>query len=64
VLVPAGTAPVIIERLNAAILKGLAMTDARERLATLGGEVGGGSPEQAGGIFPLLEKKGTSRIGL
>jgi tripartite-type tricarboxylate transporter receptor subunit TctC len=45
VLVPAGTLPAIVERLNGAIVKGLAMTDARERLATLGGEVGGGPPE-------------------
>jgi tripartite-type tricarboxylate transporter receptor subunit TctC len=45
VLVPAGTPPAIVERLNAAIVKGLAMVDARERLATLGGEVGGGPPE-------------------
>lgn len=45
VLVPAGTPQVAVERLNAAIVKGLAMNDARERLAALGGEVGGGPPE-------------------
>jgi tripartite-type tricarboxylate transporter receptor subunit TctC len=45
VLVPSGTPQAVVERLNSAIVKGLAMNDARERLATLGGEVGGGPPE-------------------
>jgi tripartite-type tricarboxylate transporter receptor subunit TctC len=45
VLVPSGTPHGVVERLNTAIVKGLAMNDARERLATLGGEVGGGPPE-------------------
>ena len=45
-LVPAGTPQQIVDRLNGAIVKGLAMPDARERLAALGGEVGGGTPEQ------------------
>ena len=46
VLVPAATPPAIVERLNAAVGKGLAAADSRERLAALGGEVGGGTPEQ------------------
>jgi tripartite-type tricarboxylate transporter receptor subunit TctC len=46
VLVPAATPPAIVERLNAAIVKGLAAPDARERLGALGGEVGGSTPEQ------------------
>jgi tripartite-type tricarboxylate transporter receptor subunit TctC len=46
VLVPAATPPAIIERLNAAIIKGTASPDARERLAALGGELAVGTPEQ------------------
>jgi tripartite-type tricarboxylate transporter receptor subunit TctC len=46
VLVPAGTPQPIVDRLNVAIVKGLAASDARERLAALGGEVGGNTPEQ------------------
>jgi tripartite-type tricarboxylate transporter receptor subunit TctC len=48
VLVPAGTSQTTIERLNAAILKGVSVADARERLGALGGEVAVGSPEQFG----------------
>jgi tripartite-type tricarboxylate transporter receptor subunit TctC len=46
VLVPAGTPPNIVQRLNAAMLKGLAAADARERLSAFGGEVAPGTPEQ------------------
>lgn len=46
VLVPAATPPAIVERLNSAIVKGLTAADARERLSTFGGEVGGNTPEQ------------------
>ena len=46
VLVPAGTPQGIVERLNAEIVKGLASADARQRLAALGGELAGGTPEQ------------------
>jgi tripartite-type tricarboxylate transporter receptor subunit TctC len=46
VLVPAGTPQPIVDRLNAAIVKGLATSDARERLAVFGGDVGGNTPEQ------------------
>ena len=48
VLAPAGTAQDIIKRLNEEIVKGLAASDVRQRLAGLGGEVAGGSPEQFG----------------
>jgi tripartite-type tricarboxylate transporter receptor subunit TctC len=48
VLVPASTPAQIVERLNGSIVKGIASADARERLGALGGEVGGGSPEQFG----------------
>ncbi len=48
VLVPAGTPPAIIERLNATIVKGLAANDAKERLAALGGDIATGTPEQFG----------------
>jgi tripartite-type tricarboxylate transporter receptor subunit TctC len=46
VLVPAATPPAIIERLNTAVVKGLAAGDARDRLGALGGDVGGSTPEQ------------------
>ena len=46
VLVPSGTPQGVIERLNAAMLKGLGTADARERLSAFGGEVAVGSPEQ------------------
>jgi tripartite-type tricarboxylate transporter receptor subunit TctC len=46
VLVPAATPQAIVERLNVAIVKGLAASDARERLGAFGGEVAVGTPEQ------------------
>lgn len=46
VLAPAGTPREIVVRLNAEIVKGLGSSDVRERLAALGGEVAGGTPEQ------------------
>lgn len=46
VLAPAGTPREIVVRLNAEIVKGLGSGDVRERLAALGGEVAGGTPEQ------------------
>ena len=46
VLVPAGTPAAIVERLNGAMLKGLAAPDARQRLSAFGGDVAVGSPEQ------------------
>ena len=51
VLVPAATPPAVIERLNAAIVKGLAANDSRERLRALGGEVAPGTPEQYGALI-------------
>lgn len=45
VLVPAGTPQPIVTRLNSAIVKGLESSDSRERLAALGGEVAGDTPE-------------------
>jgi tripartite-type tricarboxylate transporter receptor subunit TctC len=45
VLAPGGTPQGIIKRLNDEIVKGLAASDVRQRLAGLGGEVAGGSPE-------------------
>ena len=44
VLAPGATPAAIIERLNNAIVKGLAAPDARERLAAFGGEAGGSTP--------------------
>jgi tripartite-type tricarboxylate transporter receptor subunit TctC len=46
VLVPAATPAPVVERLNAAIVKGLAAPDARDRLNAFGGEAGGSTPEQ------------------
>ncbi|HUP95213.1 MAG TPA: tripartite tricarboxylate transporter substrate binding protein [Burkholderiales bacterium] len=46
VLVPAGTPAPIVERLNSAMLKGLAAPDARQRLSAFGGDVAVGTPEQ------------------
>jgi tripartite-type tricarboxylate transporter receptor subunit TctC len=48
VLVPAATPVPIIERLHAAIAKGLSASDARERLGAFGGEVPASTPEQFG----------------
>jgi tripartite-type tricarboxylate transporter receptor subunit TctC len=45
VLAPGGTPQGIIKRLNDEIVKGLAASEVRQRLAGLGGEVAGGSPE-------------------
>jgi tripartite-type tricarboxylate transporter receptor subunit TctC len=45
-LAPAGTPPEIVRRLNSEIVKGLASSDLRQRLAGLGGEVAGGTPER------------------
>ena len=46
VLVPAGTPQSIVERLNSAMIRGLAAADARDRLKAFGGEVATGTPEQ------------------
>lgn len=46
VLAPAATPRSIITRLNAVIVKGLMSTEARERLAALGGEVVGNTPAE------------------
>ena len=46
ILAPAGTPQEIVRRLNGEIVKGLASGDLRQRLAGLGGEVAGGTPEQ------------------
>jgi tripartite-type tricarboxylate transporter receptor subunit TctC len=51
VLVPAATPQPVIERLNAAIVKGLSASDARDRLGALGGEVAPGTPEQYGALI-------------
>jgi tripartite-type tricarboxylate transporter receptor subunit TctC len=46
VFVPAGTPKDIVSRLNGEIIKALKLPDVRERLASLGAEVVGNSPEQ------------------
>ncbi len=46
ILAPAGTPPDIVRRLNTEINRILQATDVRERLATLGTEPTGGTPEQ------------------
>ncbi len=46
IFMPAGTPPEVVERMNAEIEKMLATPDMKERLATLGFEPVGGSPQQ------------------
>jgi len=46
VLAPAATPVEIVTRLNAVIVKGISTPDARERLASLGGDVVGGTPAE------------------
>lgn len=46
ILAPAGTQREIVRRLNGEIVKALASAELRKRLAGLGGEVAGGTPEQ------------------
>jgi tripartite-type tricarboxylate transporter receptor subunit TctC len=46
VLVPAGTPPAIITRLNQAIVKALAIPDVKERIIGLGADPVGSSPEE------------------
>jgi len=46
VVAPAGTSPAIVTKLNQAINRTLAAPDVRQRLAALGAEPGGGSPEE------------------
>jgi tripartite-type tricarboxylate transporter receptor subunit TctC len=51
VLVPAATPQPVIERLNTTIVKGLAASDARERLRAFGGEVVPGTPDEYGALI-------------
>jgi tripartite-type tricarboxylate transporter receptor subunit TctC len=46
VLVPAGTPIAIVERLNAEINRMLQLADSRERLASMGAEIVGGTPKE------------------
>ena len=46
VLVPAGTPPAIVERLNTEINKMLQTPDVRDRINALGGEIAGGSSKE------------------
>lgn len=50
-VVPVKTPREIVERLNQEMLKALALPDVKERLASLGAEVVGSSPEQTATIF-------------
>ncbi|MBL8386439.1 MAG: tripartite tricarboxylate transporter substrate binding protein [Burkholderiales bacterium] len=45
---PAGTPPALVARLNADLLKVMALPDVREQFAARGDEAFGGTPEQAG----------------
>ncbi len=62
VLVPAAAPHAVIERLNAAIVKGLAANDARERLGALGGEVAASTPEQFGAFIATEAAKWSKLI--
>ncbi len=44
--VPAGTPPAIVNKLHAAVVKALALPDVRERLATMGADGIGNTPQQ------------------
>lgn len=44
--VPAGTPPVVVNKLHAAVVKALALPDVRERLATMGADGIGNTPQQ------------------
>ena len=46
VMVPAGTSPAVVQRLNAEIVRILKMPDVAERLRGLGAEIVGGTPEE------------------
>jgi tripartite-type tricarboxylate transporter receptor subunit TctC len=50
-VVPAKTPREIVVRLNQEMLKALALPDVKERLATLGADIVGTSPEQTAAIF-------------
>jgi len=56
-LAPAGTPVVIIARLNAELNRVLETPDVRERLATEGGEVLGGSPERFASLLKADQAK-------
>ncbi len=59
IFVPAGTPKAIIVRLNAEILKALDSPDLRERLASIGAEPFGSTPEQLGSYLQSeIEKYG------
>ncbi len=51
IVVPTGTPPEIVSRLNGEIAKILTLPDVRERLAGLGAEPLGGSPDQFGALM-------------
>jgi tripartite-type tricarboxylate transporter receptor subunit TctC len=46
ILVPTGTPPEVVSKLNRSLVKVLGMPDVREAIVSTGGEVGGDSPEQ------------------
>jgi tripartite-type tricarboxylate transporter receptor subunit TctC len=50
-VVPVKTPREIVQRLNQEILKALALPDVKERMASLGAEIVGSSPEQTATIF-------------
>ena len=47
-MVPAGTPPAVIQRLNQEVMRALASADVRERLAVQGAEPLGSTPEEYG----------------
>ena len=51
VVAPRGTPAEIVRRLNAEINKTLAMAEVRERILSQGNEIGGGTPEEFGGLI-------------
>lgn len=50
-MVPAGTPPAVINRLNQALVKALAIPEVKERITSIGAEVVGNSPEEFGAFL-------------
>ena len=58
-MAPAKTPREIVVRLNQEMLKALALHDVKERMASLGADVVGNSPEEAAALFKLEVAKYT-----
>jgi len=57
VIVPRGTPPAIIARLNAAVNKALRETDLKDRISSQGNEVAGGTPQEFAALIASESEK-------